>query len=69
MLIKEDNFLNQEFSTDGKGDYRSPSIQVVNPDGSRIFSGKVKDHRIFPGKYTLSVIELPFNSDEHIDNR
>ena len=21
------------------------------------------------GKYTLSVIELPFNSDEHIDNR
>ena len=48
------DFLNQEFSTDGKGDYRSPSIQVVNPDGSRIFSGKVKDHRIFPGKYTLS---------------
>ena len=47
------DFLQQEFSTDGKGDYRSPSIEVINGDGSAIFSGKVVDHRIYKGKYRI----------------
>ena len=47
------DFLPQEFSTDGKGDYRSPSIEVENGDGSFIFSGKVTGHRIYRGKYRL----------------
>ena len=47
------DFLQQEFSTDGKGDYRSPSIEVINGDGSAIFSGKVVDYRIYKGKYRI----------------
>ena len=47
------DFLQQEFSTDGKGDYRTPSIEVINGDGSGIFSGKVADYRIYEGKYRL----------------
>ncbi len=47
------DFLAQEFSTEGKGDYRTPSISVVNGDGSRIFSGKVDGYTIYKGKYSL----------------
>ncbi len=47
------DYLAQEYSTDGKGDYRIPSIEVVNGDGSQIFSGKVSGYRIYKGKYTL----------------
>ncbi len=45
------DYLAQEFSTDGKGDYRIPSIEVINGDGSRIFSGKVDGYKIYKGKY------------------
>ena len=41
------DYLAQEFSTDGKGDYRIPSIEVINGDGSRIFSGKVDGYKIY----------------------
>lgn len=47
------DFLAQEFSTDGKGDYRIPSIEVANGDGSRIFSGKVSGYKIYKGKYEV----------------
>ena len=47
------DYLSQEYSTDGKGDYRIPSIEVVNADGSQIFSGKVDGYKIYKGKYTL----------------
>lgn len=48
------DYLAQEFSTDGKGDYRTPSIEVINGDGSQIFSGKFAGYEMFPGKYRLS---------------
>lgn len=47
------DYLAQEFSTDGKGDYRIPSIQVINGDGSQIFSGKVDGYEIYKGKYRV----------------
>ncbi|MCI8453054.1 MAG: alpha-galactosidase [Lachnospiraceae bacterium] len=47
------DYLAQEYSTDGKGDYRIPSIEVVNGDGSQIFSGKVSGYKIYKGKYGL----------------
>lgn len=47
------DYLAQEYSTDGKGDYRISSIEVVNKDGSQIFSGKAAGHRIYKGKYRL----------------
>ena len=47
------DFLQQEYSTDGKGDYRSPSIEVVNGDGSTIFSGKMAGYKIYKGKYCI----------------
>ena len=43
----------QEFSSDGCGDFRKPSIEVKNGDGSTAFLGKVKKYRIYSGKYSI----------------
>ncbi len=51
------DYLAQEYSTDGKGDYRVPSMEVINGDGSQIFSGKVDGFKIYKGKYTIK--EMP----------
>ena len=42
--------FSRSFPPTERGDYRSPSIEVINGDGSAIFSGKVVDHRIYKGK-------------------
>lgn len=47
------DYLAQEYSTDGKGDYRAASIEVINSDGSQIFSGKFAGYEIYKGKYRL----------------
>lgn len=44
----------QEFSSNDAGDYRIPSIELQNADGSYAFVGKYVSHRIFDGKYTLT---------------
>lgn len=44
----------QEFSSNDAGDYRIPSIELVNADGSYAFVGKYHSHKIYPGKYRLS---------------
>ena len=44
----------QEFSSNDAGDYRIPSIELQNADGSYAFVGKYRSHRILPGKYRLS---------------
>jgi alpha-galactosidase len=62
------DYVPQEYSTDGKGDYRIPSIGVVNADGSQIFSGKVDDYKIYDGKYTIKGMpSLRVNEDDHVD--
>lgn len=45
--------LPQEFSTDGVGDYRYASINIVNFDGSFAFDGRYVGHEIRSGKYRL----------------
>ena len=50
------DFLPQEFSTNENGDYRSSSIEVQNPDGSRTFSGKVTEYHIEEGKHLLETM-------------
>ena len=45
--------LPQEFSSDGVGDYRTCSVEIVNPDGSYAFEGKYFGHKIYKGKYKL----------------
>ncbi len=47
------DFLPQEFSTNGVGDYRTSSIQVVNSDGSQMFAGSFDGYEIQDGKYRL----------------
>lgn len=44
----------QEFSSNDAGDYRIPSIELVNGDGSYAFVGKYHSHKMYPGKYGLS---------------
>ncbi len=46
--------LPQEFSSNDAGDYRIPSIDIVNSDGSYSFVGKYDSHRIYGEKYSLS---------------
>ncbi len=46
----------QEFSSNDAGDYRIPSIELVNTDGSYAFVGKYKSHNIYSGKYSLSTL-------------
>lgn len=46
--------LPQEFSGYGDGDYRIPSICVVNGDGSYAFCGRMTEYRIYSGKYKVT---------------
>ncbi|MDO4942985.1 MAG: alpha-galactosidase [Lachnospiraceae bacterium] len=53
----------QEFSSDGCGDFRKPSIEIKNGDGSTAFLGKVKKHHIRSGKYSLPGLPALFATD------
>ena len=58
----------QEFSTNDVGDYRIPSIELVNPDGSYSFVGKYFSHKVYKGKYSLSSLPSLFaEEDENVD--
>lgn len=43
-----------ELPTFGSGDYRSPALDVSQPDGSRILDLRYSSHRIFSGKPPLA---------------
>ncbi len=63
------NTLPQEFSSDGVGDFRYPSITVVNSDGSYAFEGKYEGHKIYKGKYRLDGLPSLFaNENEKADS-
>ncbi|MBQ9111960.1 MAG: alpha-galactosidase [Clostridia bacterium] len=53
----------QEFSSNDAGDYRIPSIELVNGDGSYAFVGKYVRHRIYDGKYSLDGMPSLFAND------
>jgi len=53
----------QEFSSNDAGDYRIPSIELVNPDGSYAFVGKYKSHNVYKGKYSLSTLPSLYASE------
>lgn len=58
----------QEFSSNDAGDYRVPSIELVNPDGSYAFVGKYRSHKIYRGKYRLSTLPTLFaGENEKVD--
>lgn len=59
--------LPQEFSTDGIGDYRYPSIGVKNPDGSFAFDGRYAGHKIYSGKYRLEGLPSLYQADDRVD--
>lgn len=50
----------QEFSTQQQGDFRTPSIEVVNSDGSYSFHGKFAGYRLDEGKYKLDTLPCVF---------
>lgn len=50
----------QEFSTQQQGDFRTPSIEIVNSDGSYSFHGKVVNYKITKGKYNLDTLPATF---------
>lgn len=58
----------QEFSSNDAGDYRIPSIELVNADGSYAFVGKYHSHKIYPGKYRLSSLPTLYAAEkENVD--
>ena len=54
----------QEFSSNDAGDYRIPSIELINADGSYAFVGKYFSHKIYKGKYRLSTLPTLYASGE-----
>lgn len=54
----------QEFSSNDAGDYRIPSIELINPDGSYAFVGKYDSHRIYHGKYRLGMLPTLFAREQ-----
>ena len=58
----------QEFSSNDAGDYRVPSIELINTDGSYSFVGKYKSHKIYSGKYSLSTLPTLYaNEGEDVE--
>ncbi len=55
--------LPQEFSSTGTGDYRRSSIEVLNHDGSRAFSGIYKSHSITDGKEKIAGLPTTFATE------
>lgn len=53
----------QEFSTQQQGDFRTPSIEIVNGDGSYSFHGKAAAHKITKGKYKLDTLPSTFDTE------
>lgn len=53
----------QEFSSNDAGDYRIPSVELVNADGSYSFVGKYKSHKIYRGKYSLNTLPTLYAND------
>lgn len=57
----------QEYSTQQQGDFRTPSIEVVNGDGSYSFHGKVVSYHISEEKYALATLPCVFaNPEDHV---
>ncbi|MCD8147341.1 MAG: alpha-galactosidase [Clostridiales bacterium] len=57
----------QEFPTQQQGDFRVPSIQVVNADGSRAFDGRFQSYQISDGKYRLESLPTCFATEnDHV---
>lgn len=54
----------QEFSSQQQGDFRVPSIEILNGDGSFSFGGKVTDWKIKEGKYRLETLPTTFATKE-----
>lgn len=53
----------QEFPTLQQGDFRTPALEIVNGDGSYVFDGRVKDFRIYKGKYDLETLPGVFAAE------
>ena len=54
----------QEFSSNDAGDYRIPSIELINADGSYAFVGKYHSHNVYKGKYRLETLPTLFAGEE-----
>ena len=56
--------LPQEFTTLQQGDFRVSSIDVMNSDGSHVFNGIYKSHKIYEGKYKLETLPSSFATQD-----
>lgn len=58
----------QEFSTLQQGDFRVPSIEVINADKSYSFDGRFKSYKIYKGKYEITGMPSSFaREDESVE--
>lgn len=56
--------LPQEYSTAGVGDFRMPSLEAVNEDGSMAFCGTYESYTVWKGKYRLDGLPSLKESEE-----
>lgn len=57
------NFLPQEFSSFGVGDYRRASARIRNADGNSVTDAKYVSHRVLKGKPELPDLPASFGGD------
>lgn len=52
-----------EYSGWGRGDYKNPSLEIINPDGSNIVDPKYSDYEIIKGKPSLDGLPSTYAED------
>ncbi|BCN32673.1 alpha-galactosidase [Anaeromicropila herbilytica] len=61
------DFLPQEYSVFGMGDYRESCLSVVNEDGSYDIELKYENHTIYKGKKLLEGLPAAYGSEEEVE--
>ncbi len=56
--------LKQEYGVYGSTDYRSPAVEVLQENGSRISCFQYRDHRILPGKPRLEGLPATYTQED-----
>lgn len=61
------DFLPQEFSVFGMGDYRESALQLVNTDGSFDVQLKYGSHEIYKGKRKLEGLPASYGTEDEVE--
>lgn len=64
IMLDSANF---EYSNNGIGDFRSPSISVLDIDGNNATNFRYKNHKIYNGKYELNGLPSTYDENTNVE--